>query len=127
NIMSQYSSAALKAHHYLVANKSMSPLEAWATAVAEVTESESARKKGCPKITFLTLADCGYLKDIEARHEEKKGGKLHQRAIQVANLILDFPAISKAELADKTCYKDSQGSYDIVIALAQKGLLQHPK
>ncbi|EAA9290935.1 hypothetical protein EE393_18495 [Salmonella enterica] len=125
--MNKYASAALKAHHYLVVSKSMPPREAWATAVAEVTESESARKKGCPKITFLTLADCGYLKNIEARHEEKRRGKLHQRAILVANLILDFPAISKAELADKTCYRDRQGSYDIVIALAQKGLLQHPK
>ncbi|EHA6880690.1 hypothetical protein JMC21_004630 [Salmonella enterica] len=125
--MNNYAIAALKAHHYLVVSKSMSPREAWATAVAEVTESESARKKGCPKITFLTLADCGYLKNIEVRHEEKRRGKLHQRAIQVANLILDFPAISKSELADKTCYKDSQGSYDIVLALAQKGLLKHPK
>ncbi|EBP4001683.1 hypothetical protein S301_24240, partial [Salmonella enterica subsp. enterica] len=86
-----------------------------------------SRKKGCPRATFLTLADCGYLQGIEARHEEKKGGKLYQRAIQVANLILDFPAISKSELADKTCYKDSQGSYDIVLALAQKGLLKHPE
>ncbi|EJO9861688.1 TPA: hypothetical protein N2G32_000850 [Salmonella enterica] len=125
--MNKYASAALKAHHYLVVNKSMSPSEAWDKAVADVKESESARKKGCPRKTFLTLADCGYLKDIEARHEEKRRGKLHQRAIQVANLILDFPAISKSELADKTCYKDSQGSYDIVIELAQKGLLKHPK
>ncbi|EAA5227707.1 hypothetical protein MA689_003835 [Salmonella enterica] len=125
--MNKYAIAALKAHHYLVVSKSMSPREAWATAVAEVTESESSRKKGCPRATFLTLADCGYLQGIEARHEEKKGGKLYQRAIQVANLILDFPAISKSELADKTCYKDSQGSYDIVLALAQKGLLKHPE
>ncbi|ELO2075660.1 hypothetical protein R0M20_000399 [Salmonella enterica] len=125
--MNKYAIAALKAHHYLVVSKSMSPREAWATAVAEVTESESSRKKGCPRATFLTLADCGYLQGIEARHEEKKGGKLYQRAIQVANLILDLPTISKAELVDKTCYKDRQGSYDIVIALAQGRLLQHPE
>lgn len=52
---------------------------------------------------------------------------MYQRAIQVANLILDLPTISKAELVDKTCYKDRQGSYDIVIALAQGRLLQHPE
>ena len=43
--MSQYAQAALNAYQ-LVAHNSMSPRDAWEAAVAEVTESESARKKG---------------------------------------------------------------------------------
>lgn len=42
--MSQYAQAALNAYQ-LVAHNSMSPRDAWEAAVAEVTESESARKK----------------------------------------------------------------------------------
>ncbi|EEW0763831.1 hypothetical protein OM318_02560 [Escherichia albertii] len=124
--MSQYARAALIAYN-LVADKSMSPREAWDAAVAKVTKSESSRKKGCPRATFLALADCGYLKNVEPQYGEKKGGKLYQRAVEVANLILDLPGISKAELVDKTCYKDRQGSYDIVLTLAQCGFLQCPQ
>ncbi|EPM2222449.1 DUF6979 family protein, partial [Escherichia albertii] len=50
--MSQYARAALIAYN-LVADKSMSPREAWDAAVAKVTKSESSRKKGCPRATFL--------------------------------------------------------------------------
>ena len=124
--MSQYARAALIAYH-LVADSSMPPRDAWDAAVAEVTESESSRKKICPRATFLALADSGYLKNVKPLHGEKKGGKLYQRAIEVANLILDLPGISKAELVDKTCYKDRQGSYDIVLILAQYGFLQRPQ
>ncbi len=124
--MSQYAQAALNAYQ-LVAYKSMSPHEAWDAAVTKVTESESSRKKICPRVTFLALADSGYLKNVKPQYEEKKGGKLYQRAIEVANLILYLPGISKAELIDKTCYKDRQGSYDIVLALAKHGFLQRPQ
>lgn len=124
--MSQYAHAALNAYQ-LVADKSMSPREAWDSAVAKVTVSESSRKKGCPRATFLALADSGYLKNVNPQHGERKVGKLYQRAIEVANLILDLPGISKAELVDKTCYKDRQGSYDIVLTLAQYGFLQRPQ
>ncbi len=124
--MSQYARAALIAY-YLVADNSLSPRDAWEAAVAEVTESESARKKGCPRATFLALTDSGYLKNVKPQHWERKVGKLYQRAIEVANLILDLPGISKAELVDKTCYQDRQGSYDIVLTLAQYGFLQRPQ
>ncbi|AZU83437.1 hypothetical protein AB9E46_08775 [Escherichia coli] len=124
--MSQYAHVALIAYH-LVADSSMTPRDAWDAAVAEVTESESSRKKICPRTTFLALADSGYLKNVKPLHGEKKGGKLYQRAIEVANLILDLPGISKAELVDKTGYKDRQGSYDLILALYHHEQLQRPE
>ncbi|VCW99480.1 hypothetical protein BANRA_00031 [Escherichia coli] len=87
-------------------------------------QKANRQEEDMPKGNISRPADSGYLKNVKPLHGEKKGGKLYQRAIEVANLILDLPGISKAELVDKTGYKDRQGSYDLILALYHHEQLQ---
>jgi len=121
-----YANAALKAYCFIV-QEGIKPLEAWSKAVATLTNSKSSREKGCPKTTFLTLATTGYLKDVRALiSPQKGGGVLWDRAIDAANIVLSRPGIQKKELADELGYSDRQGAYDIVLTLAEHGLLCRP-
>ncbi|WP_375803666.1 DUF6979 family protein [Escherichia marmotae] len=52
--MSQYARAALIAYHLVADSSQCLLVHAWDTAVAEVTESESSRKKICPRATHFS-------------------------------------------------------------------------
>ncbi len=124
--MSIYAAAALKARCFIVQDR-ITPSEAWSKAVATVTISKSSREKGCPKTTFLALANAGYLKDVRALlSSQKRGHVLRERAIAAANIVLSRPEIEKKDLADELGYSDRQGAYDIVLALAKQGVLCRP-
>ncbi|TKV11111.1 hypothetical protein FDX19_07345 [Citrobacter sp. wls619] len=123
--MGIYSDAALQA--YTLITEGMEPLDAWNDAISKQTLKKSSREKGCPRVTFLTLAYGGYLKDILADNSKVQEGKLSERAIAAADYVLSDLGISKKELADYLDYNDRQGSYDIVLTLSVCDLLQQPK
>ncbi|MEI9881434.1 DUF6979 family protein [Atlantibacter hermannii] len=124
--MGNYAKAALKAYG-LIINDSRTPLDAWNEAISSVTTSTTSRKKGCPRTTFLALAENGYLKGVCTHTSVQRKGVLYERAIAAANLILSYPLATPHYLSENLGYIDKQGSFDIVIALAKNGLLQRSK
>lgn len=63
--MGKYGKAAVLASQILVRPKTMTPREAWNTAVAHVfPDSESSQTKGCPRDTFLALCEIGLLENV---------------------------------------------------------------
>lgn len=125
--MGIYSKAAVQAHGLITDGTGIEPLDAWNDAISTQMLKESSRKKGCPRVTFLTLAYGGYLKDVPADGSKIQKGKLSERAIAAASLVLNDSDISKKELSEHLDYDDRQGSYDIVLTLSSHGLLQQPK
>ncbi|WP_420255303.1 DUF6979 family protein [Leclercia adecarboxylata] len=124
--MGNYAKAALTAYE-LIIKYSLTPLDAWNEAISSITASQTSRKKGCPRTTFVVLAENGYLKGINAHSSAKREGILHERAIAAADLVLSYPIATPRYLSEHLGYVDKQGSFDVVIGVARNGLLQHPK
>ncbi|ACZ76198.1 conserved hypothetical protein [Dickeya parazeae Ech586] len=124
--MGNYSKAAIAAYSMII-ERALTPRDAWNEAIASVTKSLSARKKGCPRATFLALAYCGYLKDVISHQTLQRHTVLASRAIAAADLVLSHPAATHRYLSDALGYVDKQGAYDIVIELAKNGFLTQPR
>jgi len=124
--MGNYAKAALAAHR-LITKDGLTPLDAWNRAISLLTSSPTARKKVCPRTTFLTLAENGYLEGVEAQASFNRGGVLRERAIEAARLMLSNPDATHRFLSEKLEYVDRQGSYDIVIELAKNKILKLAK
>ena len=121
--MGNYAKAALAAYG-LVVKDLLDPLDAWNKAIFSITSSEASRNKSCPRITFLSLASCGYLKGVNAYTFACRGRVLRERAIAAAELVLANPEATHRYLSDNLKHSDKQGSYDIVIQLAKSGILR---
>lgn len=124
--MGNYAKAAVAAHG-LIIKDSLTPTDAWDAAISLITSSPTARKKVCPRTTFLALAENGFLKGVEAVPSLKRKGILYERAIAAAKLVLSHSAATHRYLSDNLNYVDKQGSYDIVLEFAKIGLLQPVK
>ncbi|MCG8618297.1 MAG: hypothetical protein MI802_18940 [Desulfobacterales bacterium] len=68
--MGQYGDAAVKAVCLLEKDSKLNPEGAWKNAMKEVSDSESSINKGCPKTTFLSLCQEGFIKNVHCN--EKK-------------------------------------------------------
>lgn len=124
--MRNYSKAAVDAYQ-LITTKNIEPAVAWKAAISSVTPSDSARKKGCPRETFLGLAYAGYLREVNPDPNARSTGVLRERAVSAANALLAQPGIGEKELSILLGYTDKQGAYDIVIELSKREILQKPK
>lgn len=67
-IMRLYKKAAVHAVKIIQTTPSTEPLEAWMEAISKYTPSVESRKKGCPKSTFLSLCETGYIQGVPAGH-----------------------------------------------------------
>ena len=121
--MGNYAKAAVAAHE-LITKSAFTPIDAWNEAISQVTSSQSARRKGCPRKTFLVLAENGFLKGIPADTSVNHRGILCERAIAAANLVLSNPDADRHYLSENLNYADKQGAYDIVLELSRYGILQ---
>lgn len=124
--MGQYAEAAVIAYGIIRKNVLL-PEDAWNEAIASKTPSPSSRKKTCPRLTFLALAESGYLKGVNAKQSVNNDEILRARAIEGADFILSHPFATHRHLSDHLGYADKQGSYDILIELSKRGILQRSK
>lgn len=123
--MGNYTKAAVAAHQ-LIVTRGTKPVVAWEVALASITKSDSSRKKGCPRETFLGLAYAGYLRQVKPDPYARSIGVLRERAVSAARALLAQPGIGKNELSTLLGYVDKQGAYDIIIELSNRGILQEP-
>jgi hypothetical protein len=65
--MGKYGEAAIVATQLIISNRENNPIDAWKIAMAKIyPESESSRKKGCPRNTFLGICEEGFINGIQA-------------------------------------------------------------
>lgn len=96
--MGKYGKAAVIATDLLSKHKVDAPVKAWELAVDQVfPDSESSRRKGCPKSTFLGLCEDGYISGVE-RGEYTRSEKNKYYAIKAISLLNSNPMLSEKEL-----------------------------
>lgn len=132
NIMGKYGKSALIAANILISKRANSPDEAWESAVSQVfPDSESARKKGCPKNAFLGLCEAGLINYVpQGNYTRSKANKGY--ALKAISILQNNPALANDK---KTLWqlvidgqeKQENHQMDIVTSLWSNALIKREK
>ena len=123
-----YGEAAVRATRYVTSGTVPYPRTAWDRAIAELSNSDSSRRKVCPRNAFLGLCEAGHVVGIKAG---KYGAPHHNKnghyAIGAHQILKSRPDLSKslnalwAKVAPPGLRENQQ--MDVVTALWNSGLL----
>lgn len=101
--------------------------ESWFSAVAELFESESSQKKGCPRSTFLGLCEEGLIKGISKGEYGSNSTKNKTHAIEAVAFLKEnnTEVISTKELWSRLNIngKSHNSQMDVVLALWYNDLI----
>lgn len=101
--------------------------ESWFSAVAELFESESSQKKGCPRSTFLGLCVEGLIKGISKGEYGSNSTKNKTHAIEAVAFLKEnnTEVISTKELWSRLNIngKSHNSQMDVVLALWYNDLI----
>ncbi|SHO56980.1 DUF6979 family protein [Vibrio quintilis] len=124
--MNKYGKVAVQA--VKTAQTGIHPVKAWKQAAAyEFGECKASAEKGCPKSSFLGLAEEGLIQDIPGGNYTKS--EINKRyALELLRLLKQEPELvhHKSVLWKKACGSDTKrhnGQRDVVIGLWCEGLL----
>lgn len=126
--MGCYGEAAVKAVEMLRDGEEASPVEAWACAVRKVFPgSQSSRKKGCPRGSFLGLCEEGKVQGVPSGNYTKSE-KNKQYALAAVKLLESDPALMSNHKLLWTSVLDGvvkvhNHQMTVVLALWSAGLL----
>ncbi len=126
--MRKYGDVAIMAARLLQQQNGMHPEKAWSQAALEVfPDSESSRKKGCPRNAFLGLCEEGVVKNIQSGNYTQSA-KNKKYALAALSLLKNDPALANNKAA--LWYKVQNGSkkqhnaqMDVVVSLWEDSLL----
>lgn len=84
----------------ITAQTGSDPIDSWVNSVAIYFNSESSRKKGCPKNSFLGLCEAGLVKGIktDSYFKSKKPNVNKKYAITDVKNLKEDQSTSKKEL-----------------------------
>ena len=126
----KYGKAVILAVKLFKKERTLTPKKAWEKAVYEIFETESSRKKGCPKTIFLGLCELGYVEGVERGDYTKsvKNRRYLEEAIEVIKKNRGKCKYSKKELWMKVMdnlgmKKSHNQQMDVVLALYHKNML----
>jgi hypothetical protein len=126
--MGIYGEAAIRATEYVTSGVVPCPRAGWDRAIAELSKSDSCRKKACPRNAFLGLCEAGRIVGVNAgKYGAPDPNENGQYALDAHQILKSTPNLSKnkkalwAEAAPPI--KENQ-QMDVVIALWNKKLLQ---
>ena len=126
--MGKYGEAAILAVRLFTKSKAGNPVNAWKQAMAQVfPDSQSSRKKSCPKSTFLGLCEEGLVVGVAAgNYTTSIDNKRY--ALQAVKQLRKNPALVddgvklwKTIIGTENKVENSQ--MDVVISLWRNGLL----
>jgi hypothetical protein len=127
--MGMYGEAAIRATRYVTSGAGFCPRTGWDQAIAELSTSDSSRKKGCPRNAFLGLCEAGRVVGIEVgKYGAPDHNKNGQYALDAHQILKSTPTLSKnknalwAKAAPPNKRENQQ--MDVVTALWNKGLLR---
>jgi hypothetical protein len=124
-IVGIYGKVAIEAAS-LVQDRRASPTEAWRTA-AQAIESESSRRKGCPRSTFIGLCESGRIRNIPAgNYGGRPGSKNAEYGVKMLDTLLKSPKLAEDRVLWHAIGNDGlspNGQMDVVISLWRAGKL----
>ncbi len=125
--MNKYGQAAIKAAELIKLGNS--PIEAWEKATIEIFGVSTSQKKGCPKSTFLALAEVGLVKNISpgSYTKAKENKEYALKAIEILKQYKIQPStLSTKELWNKVQNIDKKynSQMDVVLALWNNNLIK---
>lgn len=108
----------------LAAQKQGNPIDAWEKAAQQEIESESSRKKGCPRSAFLGLCEEGLVNNFQKGKYMQKDSLNKKYAIHAIKLLQQKPELANENNAStklwellNLCDKSHNGQMDVVLAL----------
>lgn len=126
--MGIYGEAAIRATRYVTSGAFPCPRTGWDRAIFELSNSDSCRKKGCPRNAFLGLCEAGRVVGIKAGKYGAPGHNLNgQYALNAHQTLKAKPNLSRnkkalwAKAAPPNIKENQQ--MDVVTALWNNGLL----
>lgn len=128
--MGKYGKAAVIASQILVKPKTMTPRDAWDTAVAQVfPDSESSQTKGCPRDTFLSLCEMGLLENVPTGSYTKSIKNKSYATLAIAKLR-DNPELLEDEkrlwqIVTDGANKAPNYQMDVITTLWRQKLIQN--
>jgi hypothetical protein len=127
-LMGKYGKCARVTVDLVTQGREADPVRAWASAALSIfPDSESSRKKGCPKDAFLGLCETGIVKGItKGKYTRSLLNKKY--ALDAVNILKKNPRLSDSERAlwDAVQGKNRKihnSQMDVVITLWQDGLI----
>lgn len=130
--MGKYGEVAIIAVNLIIGEKATDPIEAWQIAVKKIfPDSESSRKKGCPRSTFLGLCESGYIPGVtEGKYTTSVKNKNY--AIKALNLLTTNPDLSHDrnrlwDLVIDGVAKQHNSQMDIVLSLWENEMIEWGK
>lgn len=129
--MSQYGKTAVTAVNLIKSHKFPEAEKAWNEAVTQFTNSESSRKKGCPRYAFLGLCATGWIKDIDQNNIEKPKSKNADYAIYAVKLLCNDHKLGENKShwwrQIPNAPKTQNGQLAVVWALWQENMIDKEK
>jgi hypothetical protein len=132
HLMSRYGDTAVRAAK--LASAGRSPREAWESASCAVFGAGTpSQRKGCPKTAFLALCDSGRVVGVGPSDEARAGGNRDDTLAALGLLDgdpeLEAPSATQLWRAVRRGRpaKQHNGQMDVVLGLAQAGLLRGPR
>lgn len=125
-----YGNTAVSAAKACKEDNLLRPAASWNRAIARFTNSESSKRKGCPKIAFLGLCANGFVAGIEPSLQVKptvNGSYACDAAMILFNLEgAEQPSASVLWTLVAGEKKKMNGQMHVVLALFEKRQLVHP-
>jgi hypothetical protein len=129
--MAKYGRAAETAARFLVTRQESEPRAAWQRAVSEVfPDSATARDKGCPRDSFLSLCESGAIKQVPSgvyTRSVKNKTYMH-RALSALRADPNLLLHDKQLWLIATGGADTAPNYqiDVLTTLWRAGLIKNP-
>jgi hypothetical protein len=127
--MGKFGQAAATAAKLASQSNSNSPRMTWETAALEVfPDSESSRKKGCPKDTFLALCGLGVVQNVKPG-QYTRSIKNSSYAKSGLDALRNNPALMNDEtglwtIASGDVGKAHNAQMDVLITLVREGYIR---
>jgi hypothetical protein len=133
----KYGATAVRAAQ-LLRGGCKSPEVAWETIAREVfSEAAESQKKACPKEAFFGLCESGFLRGVSVNIRPALGESPNrQYAVVAVRLLANQPDLAEGtkvalwrrvlEVLEADPNKRPNEQLDVVLALWNEGLIQHP-
>jgi len=124
--MGKYGQTAKLAVELLISNEVSNPIEAWTIAAERMfPNSLSSRDKACPKSSFLSLCEDGYIVNVE-KGNYTRSKKNKEYALKAISLLKSNSSLSEKELWSLvigTADKQYNSQMDVVKILWDKNYI----
>jgi len=128
--MGKYADVAIRAVSLYTSGEASSIVEAWEIVACKTFETETSRKKSCPRTTFLGACESGIVVGVPAgvynlklkRNKNKQYGLKAITLLQQDPALADHPNLLWLKIGNAGIKKNDQ--MDVITTLWKQGLIR---